>query len=671
MRTTFTTNSAGVFQMARLDSGGGVFYKGTGQWALLGLLTAKALPTGTINTDDRDIHPFGSRSRISDLSYYREEIMKVTEWPDLSLQMVTTNETWLANEQVVKIALVTTCETGIVAQCTNTLQVVKNGVTNSIQFTIPSLAEGSSYTNTYVFTNDAPGTWVLTSWSDSENQILETYESNNSASKTFYAGPDLKITSTSPSITNAVAGSTINFDIQIKNDGSANATNHFELSLYRSTNDVFLTLSEPELQNLKITNATINNLSVDTSATNHLTTTVPSEVGTYYLRTRVDSSNTVAEATKNNNWGRSCAIRVGPDLIIADSSPSTTNVASGSEVSIDVVTKNQGAGDASNDFTLGFYRLFGDEGSDYPILEQTISGLSAYHSTTNTFTFDAPTNNGTYFLVAKADDYDSNDTNNFDAITEFNESNNAGLFSLGNYTTMHIGPDLTPSIATNVPLYASAGATIQIDTLLQNIGGDPSLGSSNILQFWTGEWSPIATNVVGSVPAYSERTNSFSFTTPTNAGLCYLRVITETTDIDSSENNDNSAYLTFFIGPDLKISFVETNALRAMAGANVTAYADISNTGSGSGITITNILLLSTNSSFTASSTVATNTVLDSTANKPFKFKAPRDPGIYYLIAQTDPQESILEFNEHNNFSEILTLEVRPLAMPWLHLLLE
>ena len=307
---------------------------------------------------------------------------------------------------------------------------------------------------------------------------------------------------------------------------------------------------------------------------------------------------------------------------------------------------------------------------DDPVLTNIyLSAIPANSSVTNSITFTAPTNTGAYAFVAKADDDDELfNVPSGGLITEYDEGNNDGL-SYQHYSVLYVGSDLTPSFATNDPLYASVGATVQIDSILQNIGGDPSLRSTNILQLGTSVWSPIATNVLNSIPAYSGQTNSFSFTTPSEPGTYYLRVIMETSDVNA--NNDASATIMLRIGPDLQISFTETNTLRAMAGANVTAFADVSNTGSGSGITITSILQLSTNNSFNTFSTVATNTVLDSTFNKPFKFKAPRDPGIYYLRAQTDPMDSIPEFNEYNNFSEILTFEVRPLAMPWLNLLLD
>ncbi len=426
--------NSNTFQMARLDSGGGVFYKGTGQWELLGLLTAKALPNGTIATKETNLHPFGSYSLICDLSYYREQIMKVTEWPDLSIQLSAGTNTWLKIGQEPELSIITTNNsTNAVPQAfTNTVQVIKNGEPNeTIHLMIPALAAGASFTN-YPFTPDSPGTWKVIVTADSNGQIDEINEQNNAAFKTFYAGPDLLIVSSSPATTNAATGSAVSVEIAVQNQGLDDITNAFIISLYLVRSD----------------------------------------------------------------WG----------------------------------------------------------GTDTPIQGASQSGLSAGQTVTNVFTFNAPSAPGIYYLIAKADDYDS------------------------------------------------------------ALGG----------------WGAV------------EESNEY--------------------------NNESDDLSLLNVGPDLSISFIETNALHAMAGTIVNAYVDIFNTGASSAENVTSILQLSTNSVFETFSTLATNTTAIGTTS--FKFRAPRDPGIYYLRAETDPADQVLEFDENNNTGNIITLEVSPLAMPWLNLLL-
>lgn len=443
--------NSNTFQMARLDSGGGVFYKGSGQWELLGLLTAKQPPDNEIETIDTAIHPFGSYSWICDLSYYREQIMNVTEWPDLSVQLLNATNSWLEIGQPVTFSIIITNATtnAVPTAFTNTIELLKNGQTHeTFQIEIPALDGGGSYTHVYSFTNNSPGIWEINVIADSENQVYETHEQTAA-----------------------------------ENDQGVNQNNEIEKDFY-----------------------------------------------------------------------------VGPDLIIENSSPAETNLAAGSPVSIDIAIKNQGANDATNSFQVGLY-VFAEKPGTTPYWQTKLSPLTAGTSATVTAHFSAPTNTGSYFIVAKADDYDSKTEE--DAVKEAQENNNQGDLSIrASYSILHVGPDLA-------------------------------------------------------------------------------------------------------------ISFTQTNTLRTMAGTTVNIYCDIANNGSGSGIPIENVLQLSTNKAFTAFSEVATNTTVDSTLNKLFQFEAPREPGIYYLRAQTDPLNSIFEFNEANNFSQTIMLNVTPLAMPWLNLLLK
>jgi hypothetical protein len=143
-----------------------------------------------------------------------------------------------------------------------------------------------------------------------------------------------------------------------------------------------------------------------------------------------------------------------------------------------------------------------------------------------------------------------------------------------------------------------------------------------------------------------------------------------------SEFNENnlSSYLTLYVGPDLTTSFVQTNAVRAMAGMPVRIKLADRNLGGDPVQNVQTVLQLSTNQSFDtyADLTSVTNNLSGyQTRTNIYRFRAPRQPGIYYLNGWIDPQSNIIESVEYNNFSQIIQLEVTPFAMPWLNLLLD
>jgi hypothetical protein len=361
LRTTFTTNGEGIFQMARLDSGGGVFYKGSGQWELLGLLTAKTLPDDSSATE-RTAHPFESHSLICDLTRYREQIMRVTEWSDLAVHLSTNNENVVPTGREVQIDLSTTNQNlyTTLQPFTNTIvrtrkiQVLNQEKTSYIDQTeiistnyiaVPELAAGNSTTNVFSFTPNRAGVWTVEVKTDSQNQIVESYERNNTASKTFYAGPD---------------------------------------------------------------------------------------------------------------------------LLIERSSPAETNVAAESQASIDITIQNQGAEDITNSFRVGLY-VFSANPESAPYWQTNIAALAASTSVTVTAHFATPTNIGSYFVVANADDYDSQNEN--EAVQEIFERNNQGDGDRReSYSILHVGPNLSASFSASGPVYATGGTTLQIDTIEQNSG---------------------------------------------------------------------------------------------------------------------------------------------------------------------------------------------------------
>jgi hypothetical protein len=121
-----------------------------------------------------------------------------------------------------------------------------------------------------------------------------------------------------------------------------------------------------------------------------------------------------------------------PDLVVTSTSPTSKTVNPGSTVSIAVTTKNNGPGNAvpSNPphFETTLFLSTADnfasmktsqlDAAELDSTEHEFSSLEVGASTTHTYTFNAPSAPGTYYIRAKADEFNS--------VTESNEENNWG-----------------------------------------------------------------------------------------------------------------------------------------------------------------------------------------------------------------------------------------------------
>lgn len=104
--------------------------------------------------------------------------------------------------------------------------------------------------------------------------------------------------------------------------------------------------------------------------------------------------NQVMNIIKPNGW---------PDLVIVDSSPVTNSASPGTSVSIQITTRNRGTVAATN-FNTTLYLVPSWNAPYTNAAQAAFMTLGAGESVTNTYTFRAPTDSGTYYLIAKADD---------------------------------------------------------------------------------------------------------------------------------------------------------------------------------------------------------------------------------------------------------------------------
>ena len=156
----------------------------------------------------------------------------------------------------------------------------------------------------------------------------------------------------------------------------------------------------------------------------------------YYWR--IDAKNTDGTTT-GDVWSFTTeAAPEYPDLTVSDITPSSQNVFTNQNVTVTVETANQGNADAAYQFDTTLYiseipspdwDSFDDSAEAG---EQDYDFLSAGSSHSADISFIAPAAPGTYYLRAKADD--------FDGIDESDENNNWGLV-----ITLHVTPTYTIS----------------------------------------------------------------------------------------------------------------------------------------------------------------------------------------------------------------------------------
>ena len=252
--------------------------------------------------------------------------------------------------------------------------------------------------------------------------------------------PDLTISDITPSSQNVFTNQNITITVETANQGDADAVYQFDTTLYISDVpspdwDSFGDSAEAGEQDY-------NFLSAGSSHSADISFTAPAVAGTYYLRAKADDFDGIDESDENNNWSLVVTITVGDasyaDLTISDITPVSQNVLANQNVTVTVETANQGNADAADQFDTTLY-ISDIPSPDWDSFddsaeagEQDYDSLSAGSSHSADISFIAPAVAGTYYLRAKADD--------FDGIDESDENNNWGPV-----ITLHVAPTYTIS----------------------------------------------------------------------------------------------------------------------------------------------------------------------------------------------------------------------------------
>ncbi|MEH2220420.1 MAG: CARDB domain-containing protein [Nostoc sp.] len=501
----------------------------------------------------------------------------------------------------------------------------------------------------------AAGSYYLVYQADGYNYVAESNENNNAVADVInITKPDLIVQNTSnPS--SAAAGSSIQLNYQIKNQGNASAVasnTKFYLSqdLNIGNEDVYLGYDY------------VSGIAAGNYSSESTTLTLGSNItaGNYYLAYVADGDGNVAESNETNN-GIAGAITITPaqksDLIVQNTSaPSTASV--GSTIQLSYQVKNQGVGGAvatTTKFYLSKDTAFSND--DVLLGSDGVNAIAA--GATSSETASLIINNaiatGNYYLLYQADGagnaVESNETNNFAskaiAITQ---------------------ADLIIQNAV-APSTTAVGGTIQLSYQVKNqgIGGAVATTTKFYLSrdnAFSNDDLLVGSDTVNAVPAgaTSSETASLIINNAIAAGNYYLLYQADANgNIGESNETNNIVSRAIAINgpkPDLIIQNVSAPSL-VDPGSLITVNYQLANQGTATAGTSTTKFYLSKDAALSNDDTLLASNQnyfysglgggYYSSESDFFVLSSSTTFGNYYLLLQADGNGEIFESNESNN----------------------
>jgi len=516
----------------------------------------------------------------------------------------------------------------------------------------PVIALGPGVTNQVSTTVHIPpstgvGLYYVLAKADWEGAVTENLETNNvRASGVIKIGPDL-IVSTVVAPATAAAGGTFDVSDTTTNQGSgssATSTTRF----YLSTNTA-LDGSDP-----LIGSRSVPLLAPGASASFTTPVTVPATTagGTYYVIAQADGASEVPETTETNNTKFSAAIKVGPDLIVSAMS-APASAAAGGTISVTDTTKNQGAGAAGASST-GFYlsAITTIRPGDKLIGSRSLGALASNGTSTISTPLQIPADTlpGSYYVVARTD-WNGN-------VAETSDTNNDRASAI-----VRIGGDLVVS-AVSVSAAGMAGGPITLTDTTNNQGA--AAVAESLTGFYLSSNGTLdaadpllGSRVVGSLVPSGVNTSSTEFIIPpgTAPGSYQVIAVADVSNaiVESLESNNTRVGGFVRIGPDLTVTAL-TGPASAVAGTSITVGDTTKNLGAGTAPASLTNFYLSTNLTLDAADLlVAARPVsplgagLSETGTASLLIPSSTPAGIYYIIAKSDGNDTVLEVIDSNN----------------------
>ena len=454
------------------------------------------------------------------------------------------------------------------------------------------------------------------------------------------SGPDLVVQSPSVSTSSPNTGQSFTLSATIRNRGNGRSAST-TLRYYRSS-DATINTSDTE-----VGTDSVSGLAAAGTSSESISLNAPSSAGTYYYGACVASVRD--ESNTDNNCSEGVPVTVtSPDLIVESPSVSDNPLTAGQSFTLSATIRNRGNGRSAST-TLRYYRSSDAtiNTSDTEVGTDSVSGLAAAGTSSESISLNAPSSAGTYYYgacVASVRD----------------ESNTDNNCSEGVPVTV-TSPDLiveSPSVSDN-PL--TAGQSFTLSATIRNRGNGRS--ASTTLRYYRSSDATIntsdtevGTDSVSGLAAAGTSPESISLNAPSSAGTYYYGAcVASVRDESNTDNNCSEGVPVTVTSPDLIVESPSVSDNPLTAGQSFTLSATVRNRGNGRSASTTLRYYRSSDATINTSDTeVGTDAVsrlaAAGTSAESISLNAPSSAGTYYYGACVASVRD--ESNTDNNCSE-------------------
>ena len=214
--------------------------------------------------------------------------------------------------------------------------------------------------------------------------------------------PDLIVQSPSVSDNTLTTGQSFTLRATVRNSGTGRSAST-TLRYYRSSNSTIAT------SDTEVGTDSVSGLSASGTSAESISLRAPSSAGTYYYGACVASVSGESNANNNCSTGVRVTVSSGsggggssrPDLIVQSPSVSDNTLTTGQSFTLRATVRNSGTGRSAST-TLRYYRSLNStiSTSDTEVGTDSVSGLSASGTSSESISLTAPSSSGTYYYGA-------------------------------------------------------------------------------------------------------------------------------------------------------------------------------------------------------------------------------------------------------------------------------
>ena len=525
-------------------------------------------------------------------------------------------------------------------------------------------ASGSASESVALTAPSTPGTYYYGACVDTVTEESDT-TNNCSASVQVMVPepelhPDLAVASISVSDGAPVVGATFTLSATVRNDGKG-GSERTTLRYYQSR-DARITTSDTE-----VSTDAMAELAALGSASGSAELTAPANAGTYYFGVCVDAVTDESDTTNNCSTSIQVTVQATvtepqghPDLMVGTPSVSDNGPAAGASFTLSVTVRNDGEG-SSEATTLRYYRSTDAiiTTSDMEVSTNSVTGLGAAGSSSQSVDLTAPDTSGTYYYGACVD-----------AVTDESNTTNNCSSSVTVTVPEPDKPDLvveSPSVDDSGP---AAGESFTLSATVKNEGGGAAAATT--LRYYRSTDVTIATSdtqvgtdAVAGLAAAGSSSQSVDLTAPATYGTYYYGACVDAVTDESDRTNNCSSSVTVTVPepdkPDLVVESPSVDDSGPAAGATFTLLATVRNSGEAASAATTLRYYRSTDATITTSDTeVGTDAVAGlgaaGSSSQSVDLTAPDTSGTYYYGACVDAVTG--ESDTTNNCSTIVEVTV-------------